>query len=211
MADADIRYYLTGMSLDFDKGRIAATDGHRLHVADSLIVQGDANKGKSCIVPRGTVLLALAVLGKGESVTLGCGGKHVAFTVGSTRVVSKIIDGKFPDIDKVIPTHCARAATLMIANKAGAEAMKRYIALSKAAKDNRFRAAVQNGGLNGAHNVPTDAIRFGGKPTGFKLPYLIDAMTFNGGLTTEFAWFNLDASIMSRSSNRVAVVMPTRI
>jgi DNA polymerase-3 subunit beta len=105
MAVQDIRYYLNGVlfSVDKDTLRVVATDGHRLSFA-SRALAGDHGSVEA-ILPRKTVLELIKLLGDTDDpVSLAIGSNQVRFSFGGIEIVSKIVEGKFPDYQKVIPT-----------------------------------------------------------------------------------------------------------
>ena len=105
MAQQDIRYYLNGMLLVVDKATLqaVATDGHRLSWA-SLAVDGDYQR-QEVILPRKTVLeLGKLLADVDDPVTIDILATQVRFRFGNVELVSKVVDGKFPDYNRVIPT-----------------------------------------------------------------------------------------------------------
>jgi DNA polymerase III subunit beta len=105
MAQQDIRYYLNGMLLVIDKGSLqaVATDGHRLSYA-SLVVAGDYAR-QEVILPRKTVLELGKLLEDSEAeVTIDILANQVRFRFSNIELVSKVVDGKFPDYNRVIPS-----------------------------------------------------------------------------------------------------------
>ncbi len=105
MAQQDIRYYLNGMLLVIDKGSLqaVATDGHRLSYA-SLVVPGDYAR-QEVILPRKTVLELGKLLEDSEAeVTIDVLANQVRFRFSNIELVSKVVDGKFPDYNRVIPS-----------------------------------------------------------------------------------------------------------
>jgi DNA polymerase-3 subunit beta len=105
MAVQDIRYYLNGVlfSVEKDVLRVVATDGHRLSFASQQL-EGDHGSVEA-ILPRKTVLELIKLLSDGdEPVSLAIGSNQARFSFGGIEIVSKIVEGKFPDYQKVIPT-----------------------------------------------------------------------------------------------------------
>jgi DNA polymerase III subunit beta len=105
MAQQDIRYYLNGMLLVVDKGSLqtVATDGHRLSYA-SLAVPGDYTR-QEVILPRKTVLEVGKLLEESDDeLTIDLLANQVRFRFSNIELVSKVVDGKFPDYNRVIPT-----------------------------------------------------------------------------------------------------------
>ena len=100
-----MRYYLNGLLLEVDSGhvRAVATDGHRLAMAHCDLQTGCPDL-RQVIVPRKGVLELARLLDDDESpVTLVIGDNHLWATVGAYTFTSKLIEGKFPDYNRVIP------------------------------------------------------------------------------------------------------------
>jgi len=113
MAQQDIRYYLNGMLLVIDKGSLqaVATDGHRLSWA-SLAVDGDYTR-QEVILPRKTVLELGKLLSDGDDpVAIDVLANQVRFRFANVELVSKVVDGKFPDYNRVIPVGHTKSITL---------------------------------------------------------------------------------------------------
>ncbi len=104
MAVQDIRYYLNGllMQVEGDQLRLVATDGHRLAYSCTTI---DADLPKAeVILPRKTVLELFKLLNHpAEPITVELLNNQVRFRCNDTVIVSKVVDGKFPDFNRVIP------------------------------------------------------------------------------------------------------------
>jgi DNA polymerase-3 subunit beta len=106
MAQQDVRYYLNGMLLEREGEiiRTVATDGHRLAMSEQQI-SGDGGEDFQVILPRKAVLELSRMLTDAETpVQLEMGPNHIRIEVGDTIFTSKLIDGKFPDYQKVIPS-----------------------------------------------------------------------------------------------------------
>ncbi len=104
MAAQDIRYYLNGMLLVIDGMRVrgVATDGHRLALCE---FERETTAGAiEVIVPRKTVQELGRLLPEGdEPVRIQVAPNQVRFAFGSIELVSKLVEGKFPDYAKVVP------------------------------------------------------------------------------------------------------------
>ncbi|MGH8713093.1 MAG: DNA polymerase III subunit beta, partial [Casimicrobiaceae bacterium] len=114
MAQQDIRYYLNGMLLVIDKGSLqaVATDGHRLSYA-SIAVEGNDYTRQEVILPRKTVLeLGKLLEDVDADVRIDLLANQVRFRFGSIELVSKVVDGKFPDYNRVIPVGHAKQIEL---------------------------------------------------------------------------------------------------
>lgn len=106
MAAQDVRYYLNGLLLlvDGNELRAVATDGHRLAYA-SMALEGEATSPRQeLILPRKTVLeLNRLLADSDEPLSIELASNQIRFQFGHITLVSKLIDGKFPDYERVIP------------------------------------------------------------------------------------------------------------
>lgn len=106
MAVQDIRYYLNGMLLSVQDQRliVAATDGHRLAV-EGITLDAPAAQAE-VILPRKAVLELIKLLGDDEEpIELGIAANQVVFRRAGFELRSKVVDGKFPDWQRVIPSN----------------------------------------------------------------------------------------------------------
>ncbi len=105
MAQQDVRYYLNGMLLEVNGGtlRSVATDGHRLAMC-SLDAQIPSQDRHQVIVPRKGILeLARLLTEQDGEVGIVLGQHHIRATTGEFTFTSKLVDGKFPDYERVLP------------------------------------------------------------------------------------------------------------
>ncbi len=101
----ETRYYLIGVFLHStdDKLRAAATDGHRLVRAETDLPEGAAGM-PDIIVPTKAVGHMLQLLGKHPgTVQLEVNAEAIEFRLGTSTIISKLVDGRFPDYSRVIP------------------------------------------------------------------------------------------------------------
>ena len=104
MAQQDIRYYLNGLLLIVtgDEIRVVATDGHRLAYANEKLSK--TLPRTEVILPRKTVLeLSRLLEDNDEELDIRLSQNQAVFRFGDIELVSKLIDGKFPDYERVIP------------------------------------------------------------------------------------------------------------
>jgi DNA polymerase-3 subunit beta len=113
MAQQDVRYFLNGMLLEVTPQhlRTVATDGHRLAMS-TLTGSGAGGERLQAIVPRKGVLELSRLLDDGEDeVVLNLGANHLRVARGPYTLTTKLVDGKFPDYEKVIPKDLGRTVT----------------------------------------------------------------------------------------------------
>jgi DNA polymerase-3 subunit beta len=115
MAQQDVRYYLTGllMVVNAPAVRAVTTDGHRL-AYKALDLDGlPAETQHEVILPRKTVNELQRLLTDAEQgVTVAMSSRQIRFRFGDVELVSKLVEGRFPDYVRVIPTHYTRQITV---------------------------------------------------------------------------------------------------
>jgi DNA polymerase-3 subunit beta len=105
MAQQDVRYYLNGMfwELSGKQLRVVATDGHRLAMC-TLPHKVDVNGDTQVILPRKGVLeLSRLLLEDDAEIAVVIGSNHMRATTSDFTFTSKLVDGKFPDYQRVLP------------------------------------------------------------------------------------------------------------
>ena len=106
MAQQDVRYYLNGLMLEISSNylRAVATDGHRLAYCEKETT-ADIADIKQVILPRKGVLELVRLLNDSDDVAkITLGSNHLQVEFDGLRLTSKLIDGRFPDYNRVIPT-----------------------------------------------------------------------------------------------------------
>ena len=110
MAQQDVRYFLNGMLLEVtaEHLRAVATDGHRLALC-TLPGGVSGVERLQVIVPRKGVLETARLLDEADGdVRLSISENHLRVAQGGYTLTSRLIDGKFPDYEKVIPSDVSR-------------------------------------------------------------------------------------------------------
>ncbi|MEO6967673.1 MAG: DNA polymerase III subunit beta [Rhodanobacteraceae bacterium] len=105
MANQDVRYYLNGLLLDLRDSdlRCVATDGHRLALAETRLDK-KVSAQRQIIIPRKGVMELLGLFGGGdEEASIEFARNHLRVRRGDVVFTSKLIDGRFPDYEAVIP------------------------------------------------------------------------------------------------------------
>jgi len=106
MAQQDVRFYLNGLLLETEPNKIKAiaTDGHRLAASEMILDKKQINNTAS-IVPRKAIQELIRLLDNKDAVRAEIGPNSICFTFNNLTFISKLIDGKFPDYNRVIPTN----------------------------------------------------------------------------------------------------------
>ncbi|UVE17822.1 DNA polymerase III subunit beta [Pseudomonas sp. LS44] len=222
MAQQDVRYYLNGMLLEVQTGvlRAVATDGHRLAMCamEAGIEHADRHQ---VIVPRKGILeLARLLTEQDGSVSIVLGQHHIRATTGEFTFTSKLVDGKFPDYERVLPRGGDK---LVIGDRqALREAFSRTAILSNE-KYRGIRLQLASGQLKIQANNPEQeeaeeevAVNYNGAglEIGFNVSYLLDVL---GVMTTEQMRLILSDSNSSAllqeadNDDSAYVVMPMRL
>lgn len=105
MAQQDVRYYLNGMLLELSLSTLqtVATDGHRLAM-NSLTTKIESQHRLQVIVPRKGILELMRLLDDTDEVaSVEVGSNHIRVSTGVCTFTSKLIEGRFPDYQRVIP------------------------------------------------------------------------------------------------------------
>jgi DNA polymerase-3 subunit beta len=130
MGNQDWRHYLNGLYLSVEDTYITsvATDAHRLATA-SLSLNESVSESISGIVPRKAINeIAKLVSEEGDNIILSLGSNSIKVVSGGTTFISKLIEGKFPDYEQVIPS--GESSTLKIGRKLFSESLSRVSVLS---------------------------------------------------------------------------------
>jgi DNA polymerase-3 subunit beta len=109
MAQQDIRYYLNGMLFVVDGKMLTlvATDGHRLALTSRELL--DSYVRNDIILPRKAILELSRLLGEtDQQVLVAIMPNQVRFDIDGITLITKVIDGKFPDFNRVVPTNYAK-------------------------------------------------------------------------------------------------------
>jgi len=221
MAQQDIRYYLNGMLLVIDKGSLqaVATDGHRLSYA-SITVAGSYSR-QEVILPRKTVLELGKLLEDSDAeLTIDLLTNQVRFRFSNIELVSKVVDGKFPDYNRVIPSghpkqiELSRAELLQALQRAAILSNEKFRGVRLVLATDQLKIICTNSEQEEAEEELE--VQYKGEPLdiGFNITYLLDVLH---NLDTEQVVLSLgDANssaliTMSDRSDYKYVVMPMRI
>ena len=104
MAQQDVRYFLNGMLWEVEGSRLrcVATDGHRLAMCTKTLGMDFPNKFQA-ILPRKGVIELSKLLDGDQTILFRLGNRHFCAETDAYTFTSKIVDGKFPDYEQVIP------------------------------------------------------------------------------------------------------------
>jgi DNA polymerase-3 subunit beta len=222
MAHQDVRYYLNGLLLVIGAQgiRAVATDGHRLALSDAEFETGIADT-RQVIVPRKAVVELLRMLAASdEPVRLTLSDNHIQVHLPDIRFTSKLIDGRFPDYQRVIPEEGDKRVTGD--REAVRQALSRTAILSNekfkgvrlSLDENRLSLQAQNPDQEEAEDEIE--VQYGDAPIeiGFNVNYLVDALSVMEGDEFTLELTGPDSSGLLREKGDDSsqyVVMPMRL
>ena len=220
MAQQDVRYYLNGMLLELKAGRLrlVATDGHRLALctADDAVSVGDA----SVIVPRKGILELSRLLDADDTLRLVIGSNHIRAVNKQFTFTSKLVDGKFPEYERVLPKSADK--TVIGERLELRQAFTRTAILSNE-KYRGVRLKLSEDTLDITANNPEQeqaeevvAVEYQGDEleVGFNVSYLLDVLSVLDGEKIRLSLSDSASSALleeAEEGDSLYVVMPMRL
>lgn len=214
ISNEETRYYLNGIFLLGHAERLTAvaTDGHRLvkQIEPATTEAWPAFTG--IIVPRKTV----GVVPKGV-VTVSIGDNKIRFAQGNTVILSKLIEGTFPDYERVIPKANDKILTAERALLIGA--LDRVATIMDGRKGVKLSMTDDQVALEGTgdHDSANDEVVgvYAAEPMeiGFSATYLADVLRAVSGAEVRFAFNDAGSPtvITGDNDNWLSVLMPMRV
>ena len=221
MAQQDVRYYLNGLLLEIDENylKAVATDGHRLAFCQKELSSALAEK-KSVIIPRKGVLELQRLLGGASEVEIELGSNHIRIAFESICFTSKLIDGRFPEYGRVIPSDTSNH---LLADKSSLKASLQRTAILSNEKYRGIRLVIKENEITlQAHNPEQEeaeeslVVQYSGVDieVGFNVNYLIDALNAIDADEVSLSMVDGNSSCLITDPNNQQtkfVVMPMRL
>jgi len=221
MAQQDIRYYLNGLLMLLEGGqvKVIATDGHRLSYAARAL--GQSQEKREVILPRKAVLeLSRLLADSDDPVTIEIFGAVVRFGFGGTVLTTKIIDGKFPDYTRVVPTNyqkrfsIQRQALLQSLQRAGILSNEKFRGVRWMVSAGSLRISCTNNEQEEAQEELEITYDGDALDIGFNITYILDVLNNVHSDAVECAFGDANSSMLVTvpdNSEFRYVVMPMRI
>lgn len=220
MAQQDVRYYLNGMLLETGDGRLraVATDGHRLALSQAAL--GGKVSEQQVIVPRKGVLELQRLLGGEGDLDVEFGANHIRIQLDGIRFTSKLIDGRFPEYERVIPKESSNE---LKADRGVFRAALQRTAILSNEKYRGIRLVIRDSGVVlQAHNPEQEEaeeeieVEYSGEDIeiGFNVNYLLDALGAVEGDEVTISVQDSNSSCLIRqpgNDDSRFVVMPMRL
>ena len=222
MAQQDVRYYLNGMLLEVSQNclRAVATDGHRLAMCST---EGDINQQEKhqVIVPRKGILeMARLLTEGGESVHITLGASHIRAKTGDFMFTSKLVDGKFPDYERVIPKGGNkiivgdRQMLRQAFQRASILSNEKYRGIRLILSDGQLKVIANNPEQEEAEEELSLAYHGDSMEIGFNVRYLLDVLSVLSGDSVKMILSDPNSSALleeSEAGDSTYVVMPMRL
>lgn len=221
MAQQDVRYFLNGLLLEISEKmiRTVATDGHRLALASEAI-QGQVGVHQ-VIIPRKTILeLQRIIENSDDSVTLTLGSHFIRIAFKDIVITSKLVDGRYPDYNRVIPS--TGKNILILSREVFKQSLQRTAILSNE-KYRGVRLNIQNNLLKLMANNPEQEeaedeieVAYVGQEIeiGFNITYIMDVLNVLDCENVKITLTNNVSSIILHDPDNnhcVYVIMPIRL
>ena len=220
MAQQDIRYYLNGVLLVIEKNtlKLISTDGHRLAYTSTTL--DNEYPKQEIILPRKTVNELIKLLDDTEEkATLDLWQNQIKISFSNVSLTSKIIDGKFPDYDRVIPKYSNhltldRLAILQALQRAAILSNEKFRGVRFVLTEKNLRIISSNSEQEEAQEDMETDYHGEALDIGFNVNYLLDGLNNSTQQTTTFSFGDPNSSILITEPGNEEfkyVVMPMRI
>jgi len=223
MAQQDVRYYLNGMLLELSDNRVrtVATDGHRLAMSSQAVDQLGVAERRQVIVPRKGILeLNRLMSDTEESVEISLGANHLRARTAAFTFSSKLVDGKFPDYERVVPRGGDkeivgdRQALRSIFGRAAILSNEKYRGVRLLLSENNLQVKANNPEQEEAEVNQEIDYQGAELEVGFNVTYLLDVMNVTDGDQVKLVLSDANSSALLSDfddDSSVYVVMPMRL
>ncbi len=221
MATQDIRYYLNGLLIQVKQNNmeLVATDGHRLAYTDCEI-EGDHPSGQF-IIPRKAIIELIKLLDDAEGkIRIEKTENQASFDLGKIRLITKLVEGTFPDYQRVIPKDyeknfaIPRQKLLNALQRAAILANEKFRGVRWVLGDKLLRLACTNAEQEEAEEEMEIDYHHEAMDIGFNINYLLDVLTNTKTENVNCALGDENSSMLITVPNDEAfkyVVMPMKI
>lgn len=222
MAQQDVRYYLNGLMLEVtvDQLRAVATDGHRLSLCDTE-VSAEVSETQNIIVPRKGVIEIHRLLEDSEDpATISIGSNHIKIEMNDITFTSKLVDGRFPDYERVLPqsidknVFADRDLLKQALTRASILSNEKYRGIRLVLNTGEIKALANNPELEEAEEI-IDVVYEGPElEIGFNVNYVIDALSAIDSTEVQLGFSDSNSSCLIQPKGEEAskyVVMPMRL
>ncbi len=223
MASQDVRYYLNGLLIEYKGGEInaVATDGHRMALASVGLKGCSLPEGQRQIIPRKAVIELSKILGdRKNQLKVSFGNSSLRVEDKGLDFATKLIDGKFPDYEKVLPSgdpqklEVSKESLQGALSRASVLSNEKYRGVRFSLEKNQLKLTANNPEKESAEEL-LDVNYIGQSlEIGFNIGYLVDVLGTISGDSLELNFYGEESSCLIREPNNtseVYVIMPMRL
>lgn len=221
MAQQDVRYYLNGMLFEVDPGylRVVATDGHRLAM-ETMTMENGIAETQQMILPRKGVMELSRLLDDNGDIDLTFGQNHIRAKVPEYTFTSKLVDGKFPDYNRVLPKGGDRVVVgdcrllRQAFSRVSILSNEKYRGVRVMLEPGEMRVVANNPEQEEAEEVITVDYSGDSLEIGFNVSYLIDVLSTLSSDKVKITLSDPNSSALleaGEGSDALYVVMPMRL
>ena len=225
MGYQDARHFLNGLYIEFTKNKVTAvaTDGHRLAFSSTACELPD--REKTCIIPRKCINELKRILTSFSSIKdilteVSVNSKNILFNINGYKLISKLVEGNYPDYNKVFPSSLPNS--LKVDRLLLKSALQRLSILSseqfKGVKFKLTPSTLNLSTINSQQESGNESIecQYGGEDLeiGFNLSYLLETLDV---INTQSVAINLGASdsacLLTADGDEASkyIIMPMRV
>lgn len=222
MAQQDVRYYLNGMLFELTPSslKLVATDGHRLALCEANDVTGISEE-KQIILPRKGVIELSRLLQDAEAnISLSLGRNHLRAETSEFRMTSKLVDGKFPDYQRVLPKggtqllHGDRDVLRQAFARAAILSNEKYRGVRLELEKDTLQIVASNPEQEEAEEIVAVDYQGDALEIGFNVNYLLDVLSVIEDDSVRITLSDSNSSALieeSEVSDSQYVIMPMRL
>ncbi|MEA5445014.1 DNA polymerase III subunit beta [Gammaproteobacteria bacterium AB-CW1] len=222
MAQQDVRYYLNGLLLEVSDNRLraVATDGHRLALCEREVTLSDVGTHQVIVPRKGVLELQKLLSDEDTPVEVALGANHLQVRVEGLQFTSKLIDGRFPDYERVIPrtgekvVEADRLRLRESLQRASILSNEKYRGVRLELVPNALKIQAHNPEQEEAEEEVEVGFDGEGMEIGFNVNYLLDALSALDCETVRMDLIDSNNSCLIRDPGREDckyVVMPMRL
>jgi DNA polymerase-3 subunit beta len=222
MAQHDVRYYLNGMLFEVARGflRVVATDGHRLAM-ETLDMTNPISEAQQLILPRkGIIEMARLLTDDSGEISLTFGQNHIRARVPAFTFTSKLVDGKFPDYNRVLPKggnkvllgNCQELRQAF--SRASILSNEKYHGVRVLLSNDELKIIANNPEQEEAEEIVSVEYDGDSLEIGFNVSYLIDVLSTLNSKRARITLSDPNSSALleaEEGSDALYVVMPMRL
>ena len=222
MAQQDVRYYLNGMLWELSEShlRVVATDGHRLAMCTTSLDLEEGTEARVILPRKGVLELARLLRDEQNEVAVVLGANHLRVTTEGFTFTSKLVDGRFPDYEKVLP----RAPDKIV--QAPRDELRQALSRAAIVSNEKFHGVVlqlAEGSMKILANNPEQEeaevelsvdYQGGALEIGFNVDYLLDVLSVLSGETVKLSLSDANSRTLleeAEDGDSLYVIMPMRL